>query len=322
MLLGLALAGAPVKPGSDQKVVFEVRPGQGAAAIAAELQRQGLIRDRLEFRVLSGLLGWSGRLKSGRYELGPGQSTWSILRKIVRGEVILIPLTVPEGFTLSQIKDLLVEKGWATPESFDRALRELDAAGELPFIPADRSKLIQPYEGVLFPSTYYFESTATPEIILRTMARTTAEVFGPQLQARAREIGLTPWQVLTLASIIEKEAATAQERPLISSVYHNRLRIGMALESCPTVLYAIGKPFGSKLLYSDLAVDSPYNTYKYPGLPPGPIASPGLACIQAALYPADTDYYYFVSRNDGTNEFSRTFEEHQRAVLKYQGGSR
>lgn len=318
---GLVLAATPVKPGSTETVVFEVRAGEGASSIGADLELQGLIRDRLEFRLLSALLGWNSELKSGRYEMSPGYSTWRILRKIGRGEVVQIPLTVPEGYTLAQIESLLVEKGWATKDSFDKALKDLDAAGELAFLPASRRGFIEPYEGVLFPSTYYFENGAMPETIVRTMARTTVQVFTPELLARANEIGLTPWEVLTLASIIEKEAAVADERPVISSVYHNRLRVGMKLDSCPTVLYAVGKPVGKPLLFTDLEVVSPYNTYKNAGLPPGPIASPGLASIRAALYPADTEYFYFVSRNDGTNQFSKTFEEHQRAIQKYQGGS-
>ncbi len=317
---GLILAGAPVRPGSRETVVFEVRAGEGASSIAANLELQGLIRDRLEFRLLTALLGWDSELKSGRYEMSPGYSTWRILRKIGRGEVVQIPLTVPEGYTVAQIQNLLVEKGWATKDSFRKALKDLDAALELPYLPAVRSGFIEPYEGVMFPSTYYFESGVTPETIVRTMARATEQVFTPELLARADEIGLTPWEVLTLASIIEKEAAVAEERPVISSVYHNRLRVGMKLDSCPTVLYAVGKPAGAPLLFTDLEVVSPYNTYKNAGLPPGPIASPGLASIRAALYPADTDYFYFVSRNDGTNQFSKTFEEHQRAVRIYQGG--
>ncbi len=317
---GIVLAGAPVKLGSAEKAVFEVKPGEGASAIAAGLENQGLIRDRFEFRLLSALLGWNSGLKSGRYEISPGYSTWRILRKIGRGEVIQVPITVPEGYTLAQLENLLVEKGWATKESFRQALDDLDAAGELPFLPVVRRGFIEPYEGALFPSTYYFEQGASPDLILRTMARTTAEVFTPELLARAQEIGMTPWEVLTLASIIEKEAAADEERAIISSVYHNRLRVGMKLDACPTVRYVLGKPADEPLLFADLEVVSPYNTYNNAGLPPGPIASPGLASIQAALYPADTDYFYFVSKNDGTHQFSKTFEEHQRAVQKYQGG--
>lgn len=317
---GLALASAPVRPGSREKVVFEVRPGAGTVTIGSELERQGLIRDRWDFRVLATLLGWNGGLKAGHYELSPGYSTWRTLRKIGRGEVTTIPVTIPEGYTFKQIAALLEEKDLATADSLRKALDDLAARGEIPFLPANRRNFIEPYEGVLFPDTYYFEETVSPETIARTMTRRTAEVFTPELLARAREIKMTPFEVLTLASIIEKEAARGEERPTISSVYHNRLRIGMKMDACPTVRYILDKPPNKPLLFADLEVNSPYNTYKNGGLPPGPIASPGLASIKAALYPADTKYLYFVSKNDGTHQFSRTFEEHLRAVNLYQSG--
>ncbi len=317
---GLALAAAPVKPGSVEKVIFEVRPGEGAAAIGSSLERQGLIRDRLEFRALSALLGLNGKLKAGRYEISPGQSTWSILRKIGRGEVVTVAVTVPEGYTFSQIEALLVQKGLVEPGGLRPALDKLAADGEIPFLPADHDRFIETYEGLLFPDTYFFEENAGAATVARTLTRRTVSVFSPELLARAREIGLTPFEVLTLASIIEKEAAVAEERPIISSVYHNRLRLGMKLDACPTVRYVLGKPPNERLLFVDLEVASPYNTYRNAGLPPGPICSPGLASIRAALYPADTDYLYFVSKGDGTNYFSRTKQEHDRAVKQYQGG--
>ncbi|HCJ10076.1 MAG TPA: endolytic transglycosylase MltG, partial [Clostridiales bacterium] len=150
--------------------------------------------------------------------------------------------------------------------------------------------------------------------------RRTQEIFTAERVARAASLGMTPFEVLTLASIIEKEAVVDEERPLISSVYHNRLKAGMMLNACPTVFYFLGKPMSERLLIADLEVDSPYNTYRNVGLPPGPICSPGLASIDAALYPAETSYYYFVSKNDGTHHFSRTLAEHNRAVAEYQGG--
>jgi len=318
---GLALASAPARLGSHEKVVFEVTQGEGASSIANRLEEVGLVRDRLAFRTLSALLGWNGQLKVGKYEMSPGLSTWSILHRIGRGEVLKISVTIPEGYTLGQIETLLVEKGLATKASFDQAVSSADVAGEFPFLPAKRSRFIQPYEGILFPDTYFFEETATAETIVRTMARRTVAVFTPELLARAQELGLTPLEVLTLASIIEKEASRAEERPIVSSVYHNRLRVGIKLDACPTVRYVINKPPEKPLLFKDLEVISPYNTYNNAGLPPGPICSPGLAAIQAALYPAESDYYYFVAKNDGSHYFSRTLEEHNRAVAKYQGGN-
>ncbi len=319
-LCGLALAAAPAAPGSTETVIFEVPPGAGTVTIAAELERQGLIRDRIEFRLLATLLDWNGRLKAGRYDLSPGQSTWQILRKIGHGQVRTVAVTIPEGLTLAEILRVLASAGFGTEESLRQALVELDARGELPFLPQDRRRFIEPYEGILFPDTYFFAEQVSPQTVIRTMARRTEQVFSAELLARAGELGLTPFEVLTLASIIEKEARVAAERSLISSVYHNRLRISMKLDACPTVRYVLGKPGSERLLFADLEVDSPYNTYRNAGLPPGPICSPGLAAITAALYPAETRFYYFVSKNDGTHHFSRTLEEHLRAVRLYQGG--
>jgi UPF0755 protein len=318
--LGLALATAPLKVGSTEKVTFEVRHGEGVSSIAGGLERAGIIRDRLTFRVLCALAGWDGKLKSGRYEMGPGYSTWGVLRKIGRGQVITVAVTIPEGFTLAEIEALVVEKGWTSGEAFRKVLRDLDASGDLPFLPVKRTGFIQPYEGLLSPNTYFFEEAADPETIAQTMVRATASIFTPERLARAKELGLTPFEVLTLASIIEKETGAAEERAIIASVYHNRLHIGMKLDACPTVFYVVGKSADEPLLYRDLEVDSPYNSYLNAGLPPGPICSPGLAAILAALYPADTDFFYFVSKNDGTHQFSHTLDEHNRAVQKYQGG--
>jgi len=318
---GLVAAGAPVNPGSGDRTVFTVQPGQGAGEIAAGLERSGLIRDRFEFRALCVLFGWEDDLRTGRYELSPGYSSWRILRKIRRGEVITVSVTIPEGYTFEQIERLLEERGLTGPGALRQALDDLASRGDIPFLPLDRSGFIEPYEGLLFPDTYHFEESAGAEVIARTLTRRTKEVFSPELLERAAELGLEPFEVLTLASIIEKEAMVEEERAIISSVYHNRLRIGMKLDACPTVRYVLKKPPSQPLLYTDLEVVSPYNTYRNAGLPPGPICSPGRASILAALYPADTDYFYFVSKNDGTHYFSRTVEEHNRAVARYQGGS-
>ena len=287
--------------------------------IARSLKEQGLIRDHLQFRFLTSALGWSGKLKAGRYELSPGYSTWAIVRKIGLGQVRTVTVTVPEGFSVDQILKLLSSRGYGSEESLREALARVEARGEIPYLPDDRRHLIEPYEGLLFPDTYLFAEGVSGETVLLTMARRTVQIMTPELQARAEALSLSPFQVLTLASIIEKEARVADERPLVSSVYHNRLKISMKLDACPTVRYVINKPSSEILLWADLEVNSPYNTYLYGGLPPGPICSPGLAAIQAALFPSETRYYYFVSKNDGTHHFSRTFDEHIRAVKLYQG---
>ncbi|HCJ09635.1 MAG TPA: hypothetical protein DHW14_00515, partial [Clostridiales bacterium] len=198
-LCGFALASAPVDPGSARTVVFEVSPGAPTVSIAQDLEREGLIRDRLSFRAMAVLLGLDGRLKAGRYELSPGYSTWRTLRKISRGEVVTVAVTVPEGLTLAQIERLLEEEGLVEPGELRRALEELDARGELPILPEDRRRLIDPYEGVLFPDTYFFETTADPVTIARAMARRTQEIFTAERVARAASLGMTPFEVLTLA---------------------------------------------------------------------------------------------------------------------------
>lgn len=318
---GLALASAPVAPGSAEVIAFEVEPGEATLTIARRLEREGLIRDELEFRVLAALLGWNGRLKAGHYQLSPGESTLSVLRTIGRGRVTTVAVTIPEGYTLAQIEQHLSGLGLISLGDLSGALAEQDASGNLPFLPTDRSQLAEPFEGLLFPDTYFFEQHTSARVLVRNMVGRTQEVFTEERLVRARELGLSPWEVLTLASIIEKEAVVDEERVIISSVYHNRLKVGMKLDACPTVFYVLGKPMSEPLLFVDLEVESPYNTYRNAGLPPGPICSPGLASIDAALNPADTRYYYFVAKNDGTHHFSRTLDEHNRAVARYLGGS-
>jgi len=175
-------------------------------------------------------------------------------------------------------------------------------------------------EGYLFPETYALARHADPAKLIRAMVARFDHVFTPELRAAAQARGLTVRQAVTLASIVEKETAKADERPLVAAVYTTRLRIGMPLQCDPTVIYALAKAgrYDGNIHRADLAFDSPYNTYRYPGLPPGPIASPGRAALEAAVHPADAQYLYFVSRNDGSHEFARTLDEHNRNVQKYQ----
>jgi UPF0755 protein len=239
-----------------------------------------------------------------------------ILAKMLRGQVVTYPFTVPEGYTVIQVVDLLVRKGFADPAKLTQIVKE----APMVFPYTIRSKLVkQPLEGFLFPDTYQYHKGMSEEAIVTMMLRRFESNFGPDLQARAAELKMSVPEAVTLASIIEREARVPAERPIISAVYHNRLKIGMKLDADPTVRYALDHP-GDIVTFKDLEVNSPYNTYKNAGLPPGPIAAPGLASIRAALYPADVPYLYFVAKNDGTgaHEFSRTLAEHVRAVRKYQ----
>ncbi|HEY8394009.1 MAG TPA: endolytic transglycosylase MltG [Thermaerobacter sp.] len=314
----------PVKPGTGTAVTVTIPQGASTAEIARILYDKGLIRHPLAFRIRARQAKLDGRLKAGVYRLHAGMSTPEILDKLARGDILTARFTIPEGFTVAQIIDGLVEMGLVDRDGFRAALNE--AARDWPYLPED-AELREPLEGYLFPDTYQVPvgadgRVANPRIIVRAMLERFEAAFDRRRRERARELGLSVHEVVTLASIIEREAKVPDERPLISAVYHNRLRLGMKLDADPTTLYAVGRTSGP-LTRRDLGVDSPYNTYRYPGLPPGPIGAPGLGSIDAALYPADTDYLYFVLRPDGSgrHRFARTLEEHNRNVRAWRAAT-
>ena len=306
------IARQPVNPPADGSpaMVFTVSPGDSFRSITRHLVDAGLVYSPFKFRLLARFNGHDKRIKTGEYRLTPSQSPGEILAMLVDGKVVLYRLTIPEGYNLIQIAHAVAAAGLAGTDDF---LRE-----------AKNPKLIQSLsiaapalEGYLFPDTYYFPRTVTPSTIIRTMVRRLNTVFTPKWKAAAKEEGWTVHQVLTLASIIEKETGDPAERELISSVFHNRLKKGMRLESDPTVIYGI-PDFDGNLTRKHLRTPGPYNTYLNSGLPPGPIASPGAAAIKAALFPAKTRYLFFVARKDGTHQFSTHYAAHQQAVRKYQ----
>ena len=313
----------PPRPGSSQAVVVRVPRGASTAEIATLLHRQGLIRDPLAFRILARLEGRDGQLRAGVYRLSPGMPARAILDKLARGEILTARFTIPEGWTVDQVVDHLVAEGLVEEAALRRALEQ--AAAAWPYLPRDedaRAALREPLEGYLFPDTYRVpvdeHGRADPALLVRVMLDRFRQVVGPEEEAQARRLGLSVHQVVTLASIVEREARVAEERPIIAAVYLNRLKRGMSLDADPTVLYALGRVSG-RLTYADLRVDSPYNTYRYAGLPPGPIGAPGQAAIAAVLHPADVDYLYFVLRPDGSgrHQFARTLAEHNRNVRAY-----
>ncbi len=301
------LADPPVEP-----IVHSVAVPEGASLqeVAALLEERGLIRSQTGFRILGKLTGADRRIRPGEYALHPGLGPLQILSDMVEGRVRLHPVTIPEGFSVAQVaarlaKQELVEERLFLALTEDREfIRTLDLK-------------VPTLEGYLFPTTYHFPKSANAREIIRTMVTFTRKAITPELRARAEEKGMSLHEVLTLASVIEKETGVASERPLISAVFHNRLRRGIPLQSDPTVIYAL-ESFDGNLRKRDLSVESPYNTYRIKGLPPGPIANPGAESIAAALHPAKAPYLYFVSRNDGTHHFSSTLAEHNRAVDKYQ----
>jgi UPF0755 protein len=233
--------------------------------------------------------------------------------KLARGEVYVVPLTFREGLTIAEMAQLYAAHGFGTASAFVAAARDPSPIRELDPEATD-------LEGYLFPETYPVARRVDAKTLVRQMVGRFQHILTPDVRAALDASGLSLRQAVTLASIVEKETARADERPVVASVYENRLRIGMALQCDPTVIYALQRAgrYDGNLRRADLAFDSRYNTYRYPGLPPGPIASPGRASIEAVLRPADADYLYFVSRNDGSHEFSRNLNEHNRNVQRYQ----
>lgn len=249
--------------------------------------------------------GTDRKLQTGRYVLSPRYSLPQILEKLSQGDTSWVTFTVPEGYNLRQIAALLATQGLATEEDFWEAATKGDFS--YPFLagaPPGKNRL----EGFLFPDTYCVAPGTSAEKIINLFLRRFAEVYAVYA-ARAEEAGLTPLEVVTLASLVEKEAKCDAERPLVAAVFRNRLQRQMPLESCATVQYLLDKP-KERLTRANLALPSLYNTYLHPGLPPGPIASPGKASLEAVLSPAPVPYLYFVARSDGTHIFSKTFQEH------------
>ncbi|MEX2356523.1 MAG: endolytic transglycosylase MltG, partial [Thermaerobacterales bacterium] len=248
-----------------------------------------------------------------------------IIDKLVRGEIVTYAFNVPEGLTIVQTMNLLDERGVAEAEALRAAVDR--AAANWRYLPPEGEghELTEPLEGYLFPSTYRIPRNTTPAEIVDIMLQGFEQAFRPEWRERAQELDMTIHEVMTLASIIESEAQLAAEREIISGVFYNRLRIGMKLDADPTVAYALGWLEGRgdrSLTLADLRFDSPYNTYEYPGLPPGPISNPGKAAIEAALYPAEVEYFFFVSTFDGTGAhvFARTYDEHLQNVRRYRDG--
>ena len=299
---------------SSQIQIIEIRKGMSFHQIADHLQRKNLIAHGWFFKAIARLTGGDRKIIPGEYKLDAGMAVTEILLKLVRGRVYYHSVTIPEGYTIRQIAKLLAAKELTDPVEFVRLTKDPEMIRSL-------NLKVPTLEGYLFPDTYFFPRPISPEAIVRTLVGRFWEVFAPAYLARTRDLDMTVQEVLTLASVIEKETGLSQERPLVSGVFHNRLRKKIPLQSDPTVIYAL-KDFDGNIRKEDLLVDSPYNTYLVVGLPPGPIANPGEEAIRAALFPTPTEFVYFVSRNDGSHEFSSTLAEHEQAVEKYQRSRR
>jgi len=284
----------------------DVRIPAGASAVSVgwTLAAAGLIEHPRLFAVYTQAAGAEQSLKSGHYRFSSGVTWPRILSAIRRGELVTVPLTVPEGFGLGQIAVRIAALSGVPPDSVLRLATDT-ALVRILSVPGPT------LEGYLFPDTYRFVEGLSPLAVLKAMTRRYREFWTPYRLARRDSLALNEREVVTLASIVEKEARRPEERPIIAGVYRNRLRIGMRLQADPTVQFALGAPH-QHLLYSDIerVADNLYNTYTHTGLPPGPIASPGEESLVAALWPADVSYLFFVARPDGSHVFTRTEREH------------
>ena len=303
-------ADSPANINTSQNVIVNVRPGQTLKTTADILQQANLIKSRLKFILFARFKGLDKHLKAGEYLLSAAMPPRQILDILVKGAVNLHKLTIPEGYSIPQIAVLVENAKFGSKIDFIKTATDNVLAG--------KNGIEAPsFEGYLFPDTYFFPREVTMEQIISTMLNRFWSIFTAEWKLRANDLGFTIHQIVTLASIIEKETGAAFERPIISSVFHNRLKKKMRLESDPTVIYGI-KNFNGNLTRKHLSTHTPYNTYKIRGLPAGPIANPGRASLEAALYPERTVFIYFVSKKDNTHYFSTSLKEHNQAVRKYQ----
>jgi UPF0755 protein len=298
--------------GADEQFV-EIPPGAGPAAIGRRLTEAGVVRDEASFRVALWRSGQARRLQAGEYRFERPMSAREVIDKLARGEVFTRPVTFPEGLTVRQMSQIYERHGVGPAADFLRAAQNVELVRNID--PAARD-----LEGYLFPNTYSLPRKTSAADLVERMVTAFRDVLTPELVERATARGLSVRELVTLASLVEKETAKPEERPVVAAVYANRLKIGMGMQCDPTVIYALERAgrYTGNLTREDLKFDSPYNTYRYAGLPPGPIASPGRASLEAAANPSDVPYIYFVSRNDGSHVFSTTLEEHNRNVVEYQ----
>lgn len=294
-------------PGGDP-VTVTIPPGASFANVTDSLVSRGLVSRPRIFTLLARVRGLDRGIRAGSYSFQPGASWSSLLEDLVSGRVLTVAVTVPEGFTLTQMAGRLTGVTGLPEDSILAVLRDESMA-------AERELPGPGLEGYLFPDTYRFAEGTDLEQVVDAMVRRYKAMWTPRRETRREELGLSEREVVALASIVQAEARVVEEMPTIAAVYHNRLRLGWPLQADPTVLYALGghRP---RLLYAamDSVANHPYNTYTHPGLPPGAIGAPGEAALEATLFPLDVDFLFFVARADGSHVFSRTLAEHNRAV--------
>jgi len=300
---------------SSSSATVEIPQGSSVQGIAGRLAGAGVIKTPKLFELAVRLKGYGGRLRAGQYEFPQGTTMLSAIDRLSRGDVLQWPLTVIEGWTVRDIAGALAGKAFISdegmPDEFSRLAFDPKFVSGLGL--ADAGTL----EGYLFPDTYFLTRPTTAAGLIKRLVARFKEVWSTLEPEAVRASGMTEGEIVTLASVVEKETGLEEERPLVASVFLNRLRMGMPLQSDPTIIYGLAD-FDGNIRKSDIRNPHPYNTYVHSGLPPGPICNPGRASLEAVIKPAKSDYIYFVSKKDGSHHFSRTLSEHNEAVRRYQ----
>lgn len=299
---------SPVDPAVTETELFELAPGTSFRQAAKLLEEKGLVKRWWSLDIISRIKG-NNVIGAGEYELSKSMTPEQILTTLLEGKVFKRKVVLKEGQVVADLADIVEKAGLLARKQMVEALVD-------PSLISRAGLVSKGFEGYLFPDTYLFSRPITADEIIWTMLKEGEKRWKPEYEERAASLGWNRHQVLTLASVIEKESGNAEEQPSISSVFHNRLAADWMLQSDPTAVYGL-PGFTGPILRKHLEIDSPYNTYKYRGLPPGPICNPGDSAIKAALYPADTTYMYFVADGDGGHIFSSTQKEHERAVEFY-----
>jgi UPF0755 protein len=303
----------PYKGYAAAEQIVDIPQGAGTADIRRRLLDAQIVRDELSFRAAVWWTGSGRKLQAGEYRFDQPLSAIDVVEKIARGDVYARRITFPEGLTIDEMAELYESRGFGSARDFATAAQDESLVAEIDPQATD-------LEGYLFPETYALPRGTPAARLIGMMVDRFRANYGDDLQAKAKAQGFTSRQIVTLASLVEKETGKAEERPMVAAVYRNRLKLGMGMQADPTVVYALRKAgkYDGNIRRGDLQFDSPYNTYRYNGLPPGPIASPGKAALEASVAPADVPYLYFVSRNDGSHVFAETLAQHNENVYQYQ----
>ncbi|ACL69339.1 endolytic transglycosylase MltG [Halothermothrix orenii] len=308
---------SPVNRYDNTIIGVEIKSGSSSREISQKLYNKGLIKSARLFNILVSVSGFDNSLKAGYYEWSPSDNLISIIKDLNRGRVATFKITIPEGFTVEEVAEKLGEVTFYSKENY-LSLAEGNNFNR-PYLPRKRQGVKYVLEGFLYPDTYIIPKEYNPGQVLNVMLNNFEEKCWQELREKSLKKGITPYEAIIIASLIEKEARLETEKPIISAVIYNRLRKGMLLQIDATVQYSLPE-WKDRVLYKDLRIDSRYNTYKYPGLPPGPICNPGKSSIEAALNPADVDYLFYFALEDGSHIFTTTYEEHLRQQNKYRRG--